>query len=70
MVGKSKNAVDTWSKTFSLVQSQELELVVAPVSYWVDTHFIFEEFSFEMCWTIIQSYVIFFQFLGCVTALS
>jgi len=53
MIGKSKNAVDTWAKTFGLVESQELELVVASVGYWVDAHFIFEEFSFEMCWTII-----------------
>jgi len=49
MIGKSKNAVNTWAKTFGLVESQELELVVAPVCYWVNANFIFEEFSFEMC---------------------
>jgi len=64
MIGQSENAIDTWPKTFSLVQSQELELVVAPVSYWVDAHFIFEQFSFEMGRTIVENYVVFFQFLA------
>jgi hypothetical protein len=47
-----------------LVQSQELELVVAPVGNRVDADFIFIEFSFEMGGAIVQGYIIFFQFLA------
>lgn len=63
MVCKSKDTINTWAKTFGLVKSQELELVVASVGDRVDADFIFEEFSFEMSRTVIEGNVIFFKFL-------
>jgi len=63
VVCKSKDTINTWAKTFGLVKSQELELVVASVGDRVDADFIFEEFSFEMSRTVIEGNVIFFKFL-------
>ena len=55
VIWKTKNTVYSLFKTWLLIKSQELELRVATIAYWVDTNTVLEKVALHICRSISQA---------------